>query len=433
VFSIVKSGRIFLAVLAAAASAPSRPESVSAKDRAHEAHLAKDYPAYLKYSLEALRGEPDDAVIRYAVACAESLNGQLEPAARDLQVLVGRGVDFGIETNPELAAVRASPGFDRVRRALDVLKQPVGRAELSFSLRERDLLTEGLAYDPKTGCFFISSVHRRKIVVREPSGRVSDFAPEGKDGLLGVLGMRVDASRRRLWVTVTALPEVGGLAKDEENRSGVFAYDLDTRKLVAKVWMPTDGKRHAANDLAVDSVGAVYLADSRGGVWRLSSDGAMIEEFLSAEKVRSAQGLALSQDESRLYVADYGVGIHVVDIGSRTLKKLVESSSTVLLGVDGLVADGSSLVATLNLYRPYRVVRLELNGAGDRVERSEVLLMNDPRVTEPTLGVVADGFFHFIANSAWDLFDEKTGRFLVDRLEDPVILKIRLPRPSKTR
>ena len=68
----------------------------------------------------------------------------------------------------------------------------------AFVLPERDLLPESMAYDPRTGGFFIGSMHRRKIVRRDPDGRVRDWAGPER-GLWSILGIKIDTSRGELW------------------------------------------------------------------------------------------------------------------------------------------------------------------------------------------------------------------------------------------
>ncbi len=72
-----------------------------------------------------------------------------------------RGRSPPTPTSPGCAA---APGFAEVRRALEVNRRPVVKSTVAFTLPERDLLTEGIAYDPRTRAFFVGSVHRRKIV-----------------------------------------------------------------------------------------------------------------------------------------------------------------------------------------------------------------------------------------------------------------------------
>jgi hypothetical protein len=72
------------------------------------------------------------------------------------------------------------------------------------------------------------------------------------------------------------------------------------------------------------------------------------------------------------------------------------------------------------------VARLELDESGDRVRRGEILDMNDPEFAEPTLGVLVGDDFYFIGKSQWKLFDEKTGAFDPERLQEPAVLRVTL-------
>jgi hypothetical protein len=51
-----------------------------------------------------------------------------------------------------------------------------------------------------------------------------------------------------------------------------------------------------------------------------------------------------------------------------------------------------------------------------------VLAANLPEFDEPTLGVVHDGGFYFVANSHWNRFDRENN--LPDGLEGPIVLKL---------
>jgi hypothetical protein len=68
-------------------------------------------------------------------------------------------------------------------------------ARVAFTLPEADLIPEGIAHDARTGTFYVSSTYKRKIVAVPPSGGARDFTTEAQDGLLGVVGMKVDPAR----------------------------------------------------------------------------------------------------------------------------------------------------------------------------------------------------------------------------------------------
>jgi hypothetical protein len=62
------------------------------------------------------------------------------------------------------------------------------------------------------------------------------------------------------------------------------------------------------------------------------------------------------------------------------------------------------------------------------VEQLDVLEANNPVFLEPTLGVLVKETFYFVANSQWPLVDEQGKLAAVEKLKDPVVLKINLDR-----
>lgn len=76
-----------------------------------------------------------------------------------------------------------------------VLVAAVTASETAFLL-EKDLIPENIAYDAKTRAFFVGSMYKAKIIRIGADGVVSDFVPSRRDGLLSVLGMKIDPARR---------------------------------------------------------------------------------------------------------------------------------------------------------------------------------------------------------------------------------------------
>ena len=85
----------------------------------------------------------------------------------------------------------------------------------------------------------------------------------------------------------------------------------------------------------------------------------------------------------------------------------------------------------MNVVSAGRVARWRVAADGMALEEGEVLECGHPKFHQPTRGVVAEGAFHFIANSQSDLIGE--GELPAEKLEDVVILKLPLsghnPRP----
>src|SRR6478736_4914990 len=68
---------------------------------------------------------------------------------------------------------------------------------IAFRLTEKDLIPEGITFDPTTKSFYVSSINKRKIVKVDEQGRVSDFIPSGQDEIGEVLGLKI--AKGKLW------------------------------------------------------------------------------------------------------------------------------------------------------------------------------------------------------------------------------------------
>jgi hypothetical protein len=151
-----------------------------------------------------------------------------------------------------------------------------------------------------------------------------------------------------------------------------------------------------------------------------------IELFLEDPAFGSPQGLAFSGSEQHLFMADYGTGLFDIDVKTKKVTHLAPLAGATLLGIDGLYFHQGSLIGVQNGVTPQRVVRLSLSKDLGRVERLEVLEANNPVFLEPTLGVLVKDTFYFIANSQWPLIDDNGKLAADDKLQDPVVLKIKL-------
>ncbi|GAB2565627.1 SMP-30/gluconolactonase/LRE family protein [Spirosoma areae] len=280
------------------------------------------------------------------------------------------------------------------------------RSKIAFQLPETGLITEGIAYDPQTGSFYVSSVHERKLIRYSAKREATDFSQPG-DSLWGVFGLKIDAPRRLLWACSSALPQAKGITAASEGRTALVSYNLETNRLAQAYPVAADGKAHLLGDLTVASTGTVYSTDSRTPwIYRLAAGEKTVTPFLTDSLFRSLQGLAFSADEQTLYVADYRRGPLAVNMATRQVTRLLCRQPVDLSGIDGLYVYQNSLIAIQNRVKPFRIVRLHLAAKEPVIERVETLEMGHPLLGEPTLGVLVDRQFYYIANSQWDAFDE---------------------------
>lgn len=415
-----------LAQLPAVANDDSAKTARYYRQQAAAAYKAKDYAAAIENFKKAAELIPDHPTLHYNLACVYALAGKKQQALASLAKIAEMGVIMPIEKDGDLDSIKGTPEFKLILKRLEASKLPVVRSTTAFTIHEKGLITEGLAYDPVEETFFVSSVHKRRILKISKKREVETFASE-QDGLFSALGMSVDAKRRHLWVTSAAFPQMVNFKKDEQGLSAVFKFDLRSNKLLKKYVLSNETKKHALGDLVIQSNGDVFTTDSLSpAVYVIRAQKDEIELFLEDPGFGSPQGLAFSLGEQHLFMADYSTGLFDIDVKTKKVTHLAPLAGATMLGIDGLYFHKGGLIAVQNGVNPQRVLRISLSKDLARAERLEVLEANNPVFLEPTLGVLVRGTFYFIANSQWPLVDENGKLAAEERLRDPVVLKINL-------
>jgi streptogramin lyase len=391
------------------------------------AYRQKDYKAYLKNIRQAVGLWPDNAGLQLQLAGALARNGLKAEALQRLDQLVRMKIQLDLVDNPDLDSLRGSKPLQKLLAQYAQLKKPVVNSQFAFSIPQKDLVAEGITYDPGEHSFYVSSVHRRKILRIDTAGKATDFVAEGQDGLWAVLALKVDPKQHVLWALSSALPEMNGFRPEEKGFSSVYKYNLTDGKLIKKYLMIVPGERHAFNDLALDSKGNLYISDAEArSLYQIDIKSDELSVFLPPGKLLSPQGLTFSEDEKFLYIADYALGIFSLNLATKQMSKLVAPKDVALSGIDCLVRFKNTLIALQNGTQPSRVVRFYLDNTGQRIERSEIIEMNNSLFVDPTLGVVANDKFYYIANGQWSRFNSDGTIFPTDKLQELVILKTNL-------
>ena len=284
--------------------------------------------------------------------------GRLEEAAQTLERAAAMGIAAATESRAELGPCRAHPACGAALAAIGRNRQPKATSTVAFTFPGPGLIPEGLAYDPATDAFFVSSVRERKILKVDRAQRTSRSLADRGAGLWAALGMAVDGPRRRLWVATSALPEMADALPADEGRAALVAFDLDSGRSVARHELPRD-RHHVLGDVIVTPAGDVFTTDSTSpAIYRLPVDGRALETLAAGEPFVSLQGLALSADGARLFVTDYAKGIFAIDLVSRRVRLLDAPRTAGLLGIDGLYRVGGALLGIQNGTDPPRLLRL---------------------------------------------------------------------------
>ncbi|MFL5353302.1 SMP-30/gluconolactonase/LRE family protein [Archangium sp.] len=393
---------------AAQAPAPVTGDSLSRSEmealsavylQAGEALGKGDLSAAASSLTRALELNPGDESLVYDIAATLAQAGRAEESLSWLEKLVAMHSNL-------VPQARDFPGLqgERYQRIVESLQRntPAPRGTEAFTLSERDLIPEGIAHDPLTRTFFVSSIHKRKIVAVRPDGSPSDFATSEAQ-LDSVLGMRVDPARRILWANSYASPSMQGFNESLRGRSTLHAFDLATGRQVAR-FVRGPGGRHLLNDLAIRPDGDVFLTDSETGeVLKLCIHTLLTEPsfevLVPPGQLFHPNGITLSDDGKTLFVADFVNGITVLRLDSDERFTLPHPRGVSTHGLDGLYFHQGGLVGVHNGNGPGRIVRYVLSDSLDRIVRMEVLESNHPSFDIPTTGVLVGDALYVIANS----------------------------------
>lgn len=394
---------------------------------ARAAREAKDYPA-LRDNLRKLYAlAPGHPGMVYNQGAVEALLGNKDAALDWLRLYAEMGFAWDIAAEADFAAIRQSEGFKQIEARMAENRKPVSNSQVAFTLPEKDLLAEDITYDPKTKTFYVSSVHHRKILAIDAHGAAREFIREGQDGVWAMLAVAVDAKRRVLWASTAAMGQALGYQAADAGRSAMLKYDLRTGKQLKRYDLQrVDGQQHVLGDMTLSPDGDVYIGDASGAVYMISHRRDVLEVLVGPGEIVGPQTPALSPDGKRLFVADYGRGIAIVDLASRAVSWLATPKNLGVAGIDGLYLTGRQLIAVQNGTSPIRIIRIQLDSSLTRAESWQVIEANTKALGTPTHAVVVGRELFFIGNSGWDNFEDEGPIKKGAVFQPPQILKVRL-------
>jgi|SRR5579862_1985015 len=384
------------------------PQWQELRRAARVAREAKDYAAWRDNLRKLYAIAPGHPGMVYNQGAAEALLGNQNAALEWLSLYADMGFAWDIAKDEDLASIRRSDGFKPILDRMAENRKPFSQSKVAFTLPEKDLLAEDIAYDPKTKTFYVSSIHHRKILAIDSHGAARDFISEGQDGVWGILALAVDAKRRVLWASTAAMPQALGYQASDKGRSAMLKYDLRTGHLLKRYDLrPEADSQHVLGDMTLSPAGDVYVGDATGAVYTIQAERDVLEILVAPGELIGPQTPALTPDGKRLFVADYGRGIAIIDLASRAVSWLALPKNLGVAGSDGLYLAGRQLIAVQNGTSPMRIIRIQLDSTLTRAESWKLIEANTPALGTPTHAVVVGKALYFIGNSGWDNFSDE--------------------------
>lgn len=273
-----------------------------------------------------------------------------------------------------------------------------------YILDEKDLVPEGIAYSEIKDVFYLTSVGKSKIVeVDRKSGKQNDFIKKREFGYSPGVGIYVDDKRGQLHA-------IGGYYMMKDSLSSLFTFDIDSKELVKRYDVTGE---HFLNDLILDKKGNIYLTDSKdSSIYFLKHESDSLELFFKSPEIEFPNGIAISDDNSKLYIASIPKGIRILDISTKSILNK-EDTLGVSQGIDGLEFYKGHLYGIQNNKpgNPFNFRKLILNQTQNEIIDFQVIDSDTPNLDVPLTFCFAGNKAIVIGNSNLQYLNQETFNF----------------------
>jgi hypothetical protein len=312
---------------------------------------------------------------------------------------------------------------------------PVTHTKFVCTLPQTDIMPEDIAYlrsgDAKTaGNFFVTSIQRHtiyRISLPKAGGKecaMQELPLSAEAKRWPTLAISADPLRKVLWVTTSAMPGFIGFPKEDEGKALLLEVDSESGKVLRSFDPGTTGPA-VLGDMCVTEDETVYVTDSiGGGVYRLHGDVQTAKLEKIADGLFSPQTPVLARDGKRLFVADYAMGVAVIDLATTNPAKvnyLPHPDNVAVVGLDGMYLRGDSLIGIQNGTEPVRILRLFLNQSQTKITGTQVIEQSAGH--DSTHAVAVDGWFYVSANVGWNKVDDSGKLKPGEKFTAPVLVR----------
>jgi DNA-binding beta-propeller fold protein YncE len=295
-----------------------------------------------------------------------------------------------------------------LEETIKAYQTPIKTSKLAFEIDKTGFHPEGIMYHPKEDVFYMTDIREGMIYKTNKAGVNLEVVANLKElGFWSAMGIAVDPNNEEvLWVTTSAMPIFSGFSQAIEGRTAVLKINAQTGKLL-KAYIPND-LGHLFGDLIISSSGKPYITDSNNPIiYTINEDGDSFAQAYKMEEWWNLQGLAFSDNEERLYVSDYILGIFKIEMKTGAITPLISENER-LRGGDGIYQKNNQLIILQNGSNPKRIAQIRLDGNGNGIAKT-LSFPDQARIDmeEPTLGTWVNSELYYIANSPWGYYDEE--------------------------
>jgi hypothetical protein len=405
-------------------AAAQAPESTSSLERkAVAAREQENWADLYAYCLELHQRRPFVPGYMLELVRAAAAMGERQTAYQYMLKLQQSGMSYDLNDIPQTAPMRDAEAYQHINRLMIEAGKPMGagREVLSLAVPPADI--GDVAWDPSRGKFLAGTVREGQILaIAEDGSRETLLARGGDDGPWSIGGMAVDAANNTLWVASSAAPEFAGYSPAQARQSALFRYDLASLELLGRYEVGPDSLAHRLGAVAVNAAGDVYVIDRAAPlIHRKTAAGETLEVFAAMPRLAALTDIAVTSDNSRLFVADALMGVLLIDPIAGKAAPLGGPENLNLYGVSSIEYADGDLVMIQGGTSPQRIMRFTLDEAGAAVADVIPMAVALEGFDGPGQGVLRGDSLYFVANHRPTAADQNT-RLMVTPLDSGEVL-----------
>jgi len=283
----------------------------------------------------------------------------------------------------------------------------------------KTLIPEGIAVHPNSKEIYLSSINEDKLIKTNENGKDLRTVLERKENGYS-FGLGLEFHENKLY----ALSSL-----NRGSQSILSIKNLLTDKLDTYEFPERDSSQF--NDLTIDTNGNAYITDSKNHeIFFFDNSTKAVKPYLKSEQFYYPNGIALNDEETKLFVPSYTHGLRIIDLDAKKILNPIHEK-TKDTGIDGLKFHKGSLYFIMNSRGEDEIIRglyrIKLTDDQTDFKEIETLLIDKELLEDPTTLSITDNSIYVIGNTQLGNFDDDSQTIKErEKLKDINIIKLRM-------
>ena len=370
------------------------------EQKAQKAYQEKNWIRMYSYSMSLHNQRPFVPEYMLNIVLASASLNKPQTAYHYMLKMQQQGLNYDFAQYPETETIRDTEAFEYITDMSVKAGQPSGEGARFLELDVATMDLGDMAWDESRGRFLVGTRADGKLLAVSDNGK-SDvlLMADDENGLWSIDGLEADSKNNRLWIASNASPVFRNFSPADANRGALFEFDLETLELLNRYNLPVDALPHELGGISVTHAGDVYVIDRATPIiFRKAVNGDRLEAFAGSSQLVALTDIAVTPDNSRIFVADAVMGVLLIDPLAQRSMMLGGPETLNLSGIYGIEYVNTNLIITQSGISPQRIMRLQLNPAGTAVEGVTPMASSLGGFDTPGVGALRGESLYYFAN-----------------------------------